>query len=102
MMGVPEPPPGESIVLVVAWILAGGLCLGALSAPTWGLGPARLTRWIVVALAVLVQVGFHVMAPPRSAMESAGRFVFLWPALAVALIAAATWWWRDAHRVASA
>ena len=98
MMGVPEPPPGESLVLIVSWCLAVALCVSALSAPTWGLAPARVTRWSLVALAVFVQVGFHLFAPPRSAMESAGRLVFLWPALVVALVAGAAWWWRDAHR----
>ncbi len=98
MMGVPEPPPGEGIVLVLAWVLAALLCLGASTAPMWGLTPARVVRWAAIALAVLVQIGFHVMAPPRSAMESAGRLVFLWPAVAVALIAAGVWQWRDASR----
>ena len=97
-MGVPEPPPGESIVLVVSWVLAILVCVGLFSAPAWGLAPARLVRWSLVVLAVLVQAGFHVMAPPRSAMESAGRFVFLWPALLVVLLAAGGWWWRDEHR----
>lgn len=100
MMGVPEPPPGEGIVLALSWILAVLLCVAALAAPAWALGPARVGRWALVALAVLVQLGFQVMAPPRSAMESAGRLVFLWPALVVALVAGAAWWWRDAHRVA--
>ena len=98
MMGVPEPPPGENIVLVLAWVFAVVLCIGALTAPAWGVAPARIVRWAAIAVAVLVQVGFHIMAPPRSAMESAGRFVFLWPALLVALIAAGVWHWRDSSR----
>ena len=101
MMGVPEAPPGEGIVLVTSWCLAIALCLAALTAPMWGLAPARIARWVLVAAAVLVQVVFHMMAPPRSAMESAGRLVFLWPALVVGILAAAGWWWRDGHRAAA-
>jgi hypothetical protein len=100
MMGVPEAPPGEGIVLVLSWCFAIALSLGALTALMWAPAPARIVRWVLVAAAVLVQVVFHVMAPPRSALASAGRLVFLWPALVIAVLAGAAWWWRDDRRVA--
>ncbi len=95
MMGSGAAPPFEGTVLVIAWCLAIALCLGALTARSWAPGHARLARRGMVAIAVIVQLAFHVMAPPASAIESAGRLVFLWPAAALALLAAAAWEWRD-------
>lgn len=97
-MGVGPPPPFEGTVIVVVWCLAALLCVGALSAPLWPVATARPVRWTGLVLAALVQAAFHVAAPPRSALESAGRFVFLWPALAIGVLAAGVWHWRDRGR----
>lgn len=67
-MGIEPLHPFERLVTAAAWCLAVVLCIGVVS------------------------------APPRSAMESAGRFVFLWPALARGLVAAGVWHWCDRAR----
>ena len=97
-MSAGAPPPFEGLVVILAWCLAAALCLGALSARSWRAERARLARRALAAAAVALQLAFHLLAPPRSALESAGRFVFLWPAAVVALAAAAAWGWRDSRR----
>ena len=99
-MSAGAPPPFEGLVVVLAWCLAAALCLCALSARSWPADRARLARRALGAAAVALQVVFHVIAPPRSALESAGRLVFLWPAAVVALLAAGAWAWRDSRRAA--
>ena len=98
-MGAGDPAPFESIVVVTAWCLAVALCIGAMTAPYWPLAWARVARRGGAAVAILVQIAFEIAAPSRSAIESAGRLVFLWPAAAIAIVAAGAWEWRDRQRM---
>jgi hypothetical protein len=94
MFGSGNPTPYDIPLICLLAVLAIVMFVGAASTGSWPPSTAMLVRRgaLLVGLAATVMV--HVVTPTTNGIIGAGRVLFVWPAIALAVIAYLVWSWR--------
>jgi hypothetical protein len=94
MLGSGNPTPYDIPLLVLLAALALVLFIGAGTANAWSPTTATLVRRGAMVVAIGTTVLVHVVTPTTNGIIGAARMLFIWPALALTVIAFLVWSWR--------
>jgi hypothetical protein len=94
MLGSGNPTPYDTPLFLLLVVLALLLIVGAVTATSWSPGTATIVRRAAAILAIGATVVVFRITPTTNGIIGAARVLFIWPALAVTVIAYAVWSWR--------
>jgi hypothetical protein len=94
MFGPSNSTPYDVPLLILLVALAVLLFIGAATASAWSPTSASVVRRGAIVVAIGAFVVVHVVTPTANGIIGAARMVFLWPALALTIVAFLVWGWR--------
>ena len=94
MFGSGNSTPYDIPLIVVLVLLAIVMFVGASLSSTWSPSTATVVRRGAMIVAVVAIAAVHIVTPTTNSIVGAARMVFVWPAIALAVIAFAVWSWR--------
>ena len=94
MFGSGNPTPYDIPLLVFLVVIAIVLFIGAGTASSWPPPTATLVRRGAMVIAIAATVLVHVVTPTTNGIMGAARMLFIWPAIALAVIGFLVWSWR--------
>ena len=94
MFGSGDPTPYDFPLIFFLVALAIVMFVGASVGSTWSPSTATLVRRGSMIVAIIAIVAVHIITPTTNGIVGAGRIMFLWPAIALAVIAFLVWSWR--------
>ena len=94
MFGSGNPTPYDFPLIFLLMGLAILMFVGASIGSTWAPSTATLVRRGSMVVAVVAIAAVHIITPTTNSIVGAGRMLFLWPAIALAVIAFLVWSWR--------
>jgi hypothetical protein len=71
--------------------------VGAATSASWSPTTATLVRRGAMALSIAAVAVVHIVTPTTNGIMGAARVLFVWPAIAIAVIAFIVWSWRIGH-----
>ena len=94
MFGSGNPAPYDIPLIVVLVLLAILMFVGASVGSMWAPSTATLVRRGTMLVAIIAIAAVHIATPTTNGIMGAARMLFVWPAIALAVIAFAVWSWR--------
>src|SRR5690349_8814713 len=94
MFGSGNPTPYDIPLIVVLVLLAILMFVGASVGNTWSPSTATLVRRGSMLVAIVAIAAVHIITPTTNGIMGAARMLFVWPAIALAVIAFLVWSWR--------
>ena len=94
MFGSGNPTPYDIPLICLLGALAVLMFIGAASTWSWTPATATMVRRGALLLGIAATVIVHVVTPTTNGIIGAGRVLFVWPAIALAVIAYLVWSWR--------
>ena len=94
MLGSGNPTPYDTPLFVLLVVVAVLLITGALTAASWSPSTAAIVRRGAALVAICATVVVFRVTPTTNGIIGAARVLFIWPALAVGVIAYLAWSWR--------
>jgi hypothetical protein len=94
MLGSGNPTPYDIPLAVFLALIALLLLGGAITASSWSPSVAALVRRVAVLVAVAAFAVVMIVTPTTNGIIGAGRVLFVWPPLALAVIGYLVWSWR--------
>lgn len=94
MLGSGNPTPYDTPLFVLLVVLALLLIAGAVTATSWSPSTAAIVRRVAAIVAVGATAVVFWVTPTTNGIIGATRVLFIWPALAVDVVAYLVWSWR--------
>jgi len=94
MIGSGNPTPYDTPLFVLLVVLALLLITGAATATSWSPSTATIVRRGAALVAIAATVVVFRVTPTTNGIIGAARVLFIWPALAVGVVAYLVWSWR--------
>jgi len=94
MFGTPATAPGMGLVVFALVLLGVVLLVGVVRARRGAEGVERTVRRVLLVLAVLVPLGWHLVYPSGSGIEGAARLLLLPPLVLLDLALGGLWAYR--------
>jgi hypothetical protein len=97
MLGSGNPTPYDTPLIALLVALAILLFVGAATSGSWSPTTATVVRRGAMLVAIAATVIVHTVTPTTNGIIGAARMVFVWPAIALVVIAFIVWSWRIGH-----
>ncbi len=94
MLGSGNPTPYDIPLAVALAVIALLLLAGAMTAGSWSPPVAGIVRRGAIAVAIATFTVVMIVTPTTNGIIGAGRVLFVWPPLALAVIGYLVWSWR--------
>ena len=94
MLGSGNPTPYDTPLFVLLVVLALLLITGAITATSWSPATATIVRRAAALVAICATVIVFRVTPTTNGIIGAARVLFIWPALAVGVLAYQVRRWR--------
>jgi len=97
MLGSGNPTPYDIPLIALLVALAILLFLGAATSGSWSPMTATVVRRGAIVVAIGATAVVHIVTPTTNGIIGAARVLFVWPAIALVVIAFIVWSWRIGH-----